>query len=83
VANKDDNEGFQDFIINKTSGEKTVKPTTAPVVDDTADILGSLEKEDNKIEDPLASKSVNEEPKTIADPLASTQPKEEVPAWLK
>ena len=84
LANKDDNEGFQDFIINKTSWEKWPKPVAAPVIDDASDILGSLEKDVKEVKDPLADNSKSSEPKTIDDPLASTETKkEEVPAWLK
>lgn len=87
VANRDENVGFQDFIIDKTSFKKTEKQkeATQEKVNDTLneDILGdSLNtKEDvqiSPVSDPLAE-SVNSSPvsKTPED-----TPPTQVPDWL-
>lgn len=98
VTNKDDNIGFQDFIIEKTSGHKK---KIIVQKDDTEDILKELDadlwKKDEKIqpkkENLSTAKSDSNRQDLNKDPLLSidwdkqdkkiTTSKEEVPAWLK
>ena len=93
ISNKDDNVGFQDFIIEKTSGKKK---KIVVQKDETEDILKELDadlgKTETKPEDKIWKDTKNT-PSWANDPLKSigekTQPKdiktskEEVPDWLK
>jgi hypothetical protein len=84
ISNKDDNLGFQDFIIEKTSGKK-VKITKK---DDTDEILQEL---DGELSEPIQKdarediqKPKAEEKKETKTNQAKTQEtkKSEVPDWL-
>ncbi|MDA7494796.1 PKD domain-containing protein, partial [Candidatus Gracilibacteria bacterium] len=93
VSNKDNNVGFQDFIIEKTSGHKK---NIVVQKDDTDDILKDLDTDlgEEKIKELTNKKEkIPMEKKEVEDPLGSmSEPnlakkvetnKEEVPAWLK
>jgi PKD repeat protein len=88
IVNKNDNLGFQDFIIEKTSGKK------APVItkkDDTEDILSELDAELSKtdanekiVESEIASGKqieTNLDNNKLEDKIETNT--EEVPDWLK
>ncbi|MCD5385045.1 PKD domain-containing protein, partial [Candidatus Gracilibacteria bacterium] len=96
IDNKDPNIGFQDFIIDKTSGEKgTVKKEVTSVEDD---IFADLQKESEKKEDNIENNNSEQETKKV-DPLfgdnsfdKKTNNEEkapleksdgDVPSWLK
>jgi len=89
ITNKDDNVGFQDFIIEKTSGKKrkivVQKDETEDILKELDADLGSKESisdattkvENNKKEDSLETIDTKTKPSDIKTN------KEEVPDWLK
>ena len=89
ISNKNDHVGFQDFIIEKTSGHKK---KVIVQKDDTEDILKELDadlwKKEEKIEiTPENKKIENKDPLSSMDTKTLTwkveTSKEEVPEWLK
>lgn len=90
ISNKDDNLGFQDFIIEKTSGRKVTKT----LKDDTDEILQEL---DSELSEPIEKDakediaSIAQDSKQVEEPKEESQAntqndsadKKDIPDWLQ